>query len=227
MADPLEHVLFDDVRDWHMQLSERAALLYVLSRIRPEVSIEIGTFMCGSLRPIAAGSQHVYTFDIDDRKMPGFPNVSFIAGDSAKTLPQLIDTLNLSAMEVGFILIDGSHDEAGVRADIINCLHYRPKTKPTVILMHDSSNPTCRKGIETAPWAECPYVHAVNLDFVSGVLQHHEPIRGQIWGGFAVALMTPEKRAGGLQIHSPFGFSLAAMIDKSVHSAAPPAAASA
>jgi len=38
--------------DWHMQPCERVALLYLLHRLRPSLSLEIGTFRGGSLKPI-------------------------------------------------------------------------------------------------------------------------------------------------------------------------------
>ena len=220
VANALENLLFDPAfnENWHMQFSERVALVYVLSRIRSEVSIEIGTFLCGSLRPISAASGHVYTFDIDDRTDPLFSNVSFISGDSAKTLPPVIEKINELEEELGFILVDGGHEENAVKNDIANCLQYRPKSRPTVILMHDSSNPAVRKGIIGAPWAENSHVHVLNLDFVPGLLNDYETMKGQIWGGFAIALMLPEKRSGGLTVQAPFDHSLSVLMEKSVHS---------
>ncbi|WP_157783670.1 hypothetical protein [Bradyrhizobium liaoningense] len=108
----IETALFDPYfnENWHMQLSERVALCYVVDRAKPDISIEIGTFLGGSLRPIAAASCQVYTFDIDDRTLPGFSNVSFIAGNSTETLPPIIDQINASEeREINFILIDGDH----------------------------------------------------------------------------------------------------------------------
>jgi hypothetical protein len=209
----LEDALFRPTlnQNWHMVPPERAALLYVLSQARPEVSIEIGTFLAGSLRPISAHSKRVITFDIDEqqhRVAPMFPNTTFIAGDTAVTLPPIIEGLNAGSEELGFILIDGSHETDGVTADVNNCLKYRPKTKTCFILMHDSSNPAVRKGILAGAWHECPYVHGLDVDFVGGALYNRPDIKGEIWGGLGVAILKPEPRDFDLQVQAPFQYSL-------------------
>lgn len=149
--------------------------------------------------------------------MPGLPNVEFVIGDSKATLPLIIDGINASDREINFILIDGDHSEEGVRIDITNCLEYRPKTRPTIILMHDSCNPTVRNGIKDAPWSDSPYLHEVFFDFVPGVLFDWDSLKGQIWGGFAAAVMFPEKRSGSVSIQAPFEPSRLAMVAKSIY----------
>lgn len=203
-----------------MQFSERAALLHVLSRLKPEVSIEIGTFQCGSLRPIAAASKRVFTFDIDEnqhRISPLFPNVTFVTGDSAVTLPPIIDRLNDAREEVNFILVDGSHEEAGVTSDLLQCARYIPKRRPTMILAHDSANPAVRAGILNVPWNDFPHVHTVDLDFVPGMLYDRPDIDGQIWGGLAAILMLPQSRQGHVMLTAPFEPSRQALLEKSVY----------
>jgi hypothetical protein len=218
----LENALFDPEinKNWDMSFSERAALMYTLSRTNPDVSIEIGTFLGGSLRSIAAASRHVYTFDLDDRTIPGLSNVSFIAGNSSETVPPIISEINASDREINFILIDGDHSEAGVRKDIANCLRYQPKKRSTIILMHDSSNPSVRKGIISAPWADNPYVHAIELDFVSGVLFNHEALKGQMWGGIAIAVVLPEKRSGDVYWQASFEHARSILLEKSIYAGA-------
>ena len=211
--------------DWHMQNGERVALLYALSRCNPDISIEIGTYLGGSLRPISAASRHVYTLDIDDRRINGLSNVDFIAGDSSVTLPPIIRLINHSERELNFVLIDGDHSEDGVRRDIKSCLQYRPKRSPAIILMHDSSNPDVRRGIATAPWADCPFIHHVDLDYVHGLLFDREDIRGQIWGGFAMAVMHPHPRVGDLVITRHYDAALRSMVGASVHATRPERAA--
>jgi hypothetical protein len=218
----LEDVLFDSAlnQNWHMQFSERAALLHVLSRVTPEVSLEIGTFQCGSLRPIAAASKHVFTFDIDEnqhRVSPLFPNVTFVTGDSARTLPPIIDQLNAGEEEVNFILVDGSHEEAGVASDLLQCVRYIPKRRPTVILAHDSANPAVRAGMMNVPWDDFPHVHAVDLDFVPGMLYDRADIQGQIWGGLAAILLLPQKREASVSFTATFEPSRKALLEKSIY----------
>lgn len=197
--------------DWHMQGGERAAVLYLLGMLRPRVSIEIGTFRAGSLRPIAHHSGKTYTFDIDPaqhRIAPLFPTVEFVTGDTAVTLQPIIDAISRRGDDLGFVLVDGSHETAGVRHDIDACLRYVPRTGPCVIAMHDSSNPAVRAGILAAGWQDCPHVHALDVDFVPGLLHGRRDIRNQLWGGIAVGLLLPERRSGPLDLRTSFAHTL-------------------
>ena len=194
-----------------MQGGERATLLYLLTAIRPQVSVEIGTFRCGSLRPISHLSKRVYTFDIDPnqhRPKNDFPNVEFVTGDTAVTLQPVIEMLSSGDDPLGFILIDGGHETEGVRIDIETCLRYQPRKSACIIVMHDSSNPAVRRGIIAADWNGCPYVHGLDLDFVPGALYGRADIRNQIWGGLALAVLLPERRLGALEIQANFSHSL-------------------
>lgn len=216
MDDLLSRHLFGSYfdQDWHMQPCERVALIHLLQLLNPDLSIEIGTFRGGSLRPISHYSQKVITFDVDPnqhRLAPLFANTKFITGDTASTLPGVIENLNNdSSAELSFVLVDGSHETGGVKSDIDNCLRYIPKTKPCFILMHDSSNPVVRKGIQEGDWQSSPYLYALDLDYVPGQLYSREDIRNQVWGGLGLALMLPEKRSGNIEIQSHFAYSLEA-----------------
>jgi hypothetical protein len=202
-----------------MQPSERSTMYHILSRVKPDISLEIGTFLCGSLHSIAANSSHVYTFDIDDRQRDGFTNVTFRCGPSRDTVPLVIDEINRSPREVNFILVDGAHDTEGVHADLMNCLAYIPKRRPTIIVMHDSANPDVRRGIDKVDWNLFPHVHMVDLDFVPGMLYDRPDIEGQIWGGLAIALLLPQARTQPLAIDRNFEHSLQALKTRSVYGA--------
>lgn len=221
-----EDVLFDPRlnQEWHMLPCERTTLIYLLQRLTPDVSIEIGTFRGGSLRPISAHSRRVFTFDIDanqHRIKPQFPNAEFVTGDTAQTLPEVIRQLNQEGAEINFVLVDGSHEEAGVLADLTNCLEIVPRNRPCVILMHDSFNPAVRAGILKAPWSKNPHVQGVDIDFVPGALYDRQDIAGQLWGGLALAVLTPEPRPGGADTPAPmfskFDHSRNVLLEKSIY----------
>lgn len=200
--------------DWHMQGGERAAILYLLSVLRPAVSIEIGTFRGGSLRPISHFSKKTYTFDIDPmqhRMAPLFPTVEFVTGDTAVSLPPIIDALSRGTEELGFVLVDGSHETAGVRHDIDCCLRYVPRSSPCAIVMHDSANPAVREGILSARWGEFPHAHALDLDFVPGALYGRHDIHNQLWGGIAVGLLLPTHRTGPMDMRANFAHTLSVL----------------
>lgn len=203
----LKSLLFDAngyLPRWQMETGERATLIHLLSTIRPECAVEIGTAFGGSLSAITKFSRRVWTLDKDpacaERLAGQFPNVTFLTGQSTDTLPPLVAELSATDAALGFVLIDGAHTRESVRADIENLLRFRPVAGPLYVLMHDSFNPDCRAGITEAGWAENPQVHQVELDFVSGILHEAEGKRGQMWGGFALAVLRPEPRAGELRV---------------------------
>lgn len=191
--------------EWLMTDAERGTLLALLTRLKPQVAIEVGVYRAGSLAILAGLSNKVYALDID----PGcesayssrFPNVEFITGPSHETLPKLIERLQASGDALDFVLIDADHSGEGVRRDINNVLRYRPR-RPLYIVMHDSFNPGCRGGMKAADWASNPHAHMVELDFVVGrfVTQEEGDGYGQMWCGFGLGILLPEKRSGDVII---------------------------
>jgi hypothetical protein len=115
------------------------------------------------------------------------------------------------------MLVDGSHEEAGVTSDLLQCVRYRPKRRPTIILVHDSANPAVRAGLLNVRWNDYGHVHAVDLDFVPGMLYDRADIAGQIWGGLAVVLMLPETRQGVVGVNAPFEYSRQVLLEHSVY----------
>ena len=187
---------------WLMTVQEQAALVQLLNHVKPPVALEIGTNRGGSLQVIAPRAQRVYALDINPQvpKWLGkmFPNVSFHIGDSTSVLPAVLREIEARGEDLGFVLIDGDHTGKGVRQDIEAILNYKPR-RPVYIAMHDSFNPDCRNGMQTAAWQACPYVHYVQLDYVRGKIT---PCDGgfEMWGGLGLALMLPERRTGAVTI---------------------------
>jgi hypothetical protein len=169
-----------------MSLGERAALEGLLSHLTPALSVEIGTAAGGSLNSIAAHSAEVHTLDLADEpeRMP--PNATFHQGDSKVVLPKLLDRLAAEGRNVDFALIDGSHSEEGTRADLGALLDSLAVTR-TVILAHDSANPSIRAGLADA--REHPKVTGWDLSFVPGRLAGPGHWEGQMWGGFALVIV--------------------------------------
>ena len=191
---------------WLMTDAERSALTALLSKLRPMCSIEIGTYEAGSLGTISRFCKHVYTIDIDPafRDLYGekFPNVEFIVGKSEETLPPLLEKIQKSGEPLGFVLIDGDHSENVIRHDIENVLRYIP-AQPLYMIVHDSFNPDCRRGILTANWQSNPYVHMLEVDYIVGrfISKEEGHYHRQMWCGFALAVLLPEPRTGDILIH--------------------------
>lgn len=193
---------------WQMDIVERVMLLHVVGSLKPRVSIEIGTADGGSLSAIARHtSGRVFTLDIRDDRQAAlgerFPdNVEFIAGPSRETLPALLARLHAEDAEIDFVLIDGDHSAGAVRRDIEDLLAgYQPRTRPLFVLMHDSFNPECRRGIAGANWDASPHVRRVQLDYTPGVFPGDGPVAGQMWGGFALAVLRPGTRGDGRPVN--------------------------
>ena len=192
---------------WQMDIVERVMLLHVVANLKPRISIEVGTADGGSLSAIARHTTgRVFTLDIQpDRETAlgqHFQNVEFIAGPSRETLPALLARLNAKGEEIDFVLIDGDHSAGAVRRDIEDLLAgYRPRTRPLFVLMHDSFNPECRRGIAGADWGVSPHVRRVQLDYAPGVFPGEGVVAGQMWGGFALAVLRPGPRAEGRPVN--------------------------
>jgi hypothetical protein len=192
--------------DWWMTDAERLALTALLSDLRPECAIEVGVYRAGSLSILARFCKQVFALDIDPTCAAlfrdQFPNVEFVTGDSRHTLPQVLKRLSTAGEPLGFVLIDADHSRDGVQHDIESLLRYTP-IRPLYVVMHDSFNPECRRGIKTADWSSSSYVHLVELDFVTGRFAAAEEGDSQreMWCGFALAVLLPEKRDGDVVIH--------------------------
>lgn len=209
--------IFEQV--WHMPLGERTAIIGLLAMLKPRCSIEVGTFWGGSLAMLAYYSQQVYTLDIDPvvtERVKAHKNVEFLIGDSSQTLPQLLDRLTLENVPVNFVLIDGDHSSEGVRRDCQQFIQRRPVAE-MYIVMHDSFNPDVREGIKTSGWADSPYVHAIELDFVQGERQYKRKMRYGLWGGLALAVLRPEPRQHPLKMRELVHFHYPLLYWTSAH----------
>jgi hypothetical protein len=186
---------------WQMTNCERLALIALLKRLQPILSIEVGTYLGGSLQVLSRFSESVISVGIDPgvatRLAGKFSNVEFRSGNSTELLPHLVQELNEQKRPVGFILVDGDHSEWGVRRDIDVLLDLQPQ-RETTLIFHDSFNPDCRRGMRTANWTKSPFVHHVELDFIPGVyhyVPHDTAEPNTMWGGFACAVLLPDKRS--------------------------------
>ncbi|MGV8108412.1 glycosyltransferase [Methanospirillum sp.] len=190
--------------NWQMNHSERLAMIAILSRHKPRCSIEIRTFKGGSLSLISQYSHSVFSIDIDPTipdKFGYFNNVSFLTGDSSIILKLLFDELDREEIPVDFILIDGDHSAEGIKRDLETVLTYTPK-KPLLIVMHDSFNPECRKGMLEVNWEKSPYVQWVDLDFIPGrIVETEGPSHGEMWGGLGLVYMSPQIRESNVQVN--------------------------
>jgi SAM-dependent methyltransferase len=190
---------------WQMNESERLGLIAILHRIKPRCAIEIGTYKGGSLSLISQYAETAFSIDIDpaiSEKFKCFKNVSFLTGPSQVILPLLLAELEKADIAVEFVLINGDHSAAGVKRDIEILLDYVPK-KPMFVLMHDGFNPECRRGMLEVNWEKSPYVHWVDMDFISGrLIEYGGGGKGELGGGLGMAYFHPVERKKPIRINA-------------------------
>lgn len=206
-----ESLFGEFISGWQMEPGERMAFIGLLSSLRPKLAIEIGTSLGGSLSVIAKFASEVYSVDIDpgvaETLRGSFPNVHFLTGDSGKVFPELLRRLADDGRTPDFVLIDAKHTEPGVRRDIAPLLEVRPRDR-MYVLVHDSFNPGCRRGITSVPWGDSPYFRSLELDFVPGTIydgrrdslhpdRTDADVKGRMWNGLALALFLPDQRISG------------------------------
>jgi len=215
-ARVIDRLLYPDCRcgEWRMSDSERLGLTAILQRLRPTCSIVVGTRNGGSLSLIAQFSSMTFSIDIDpdiSQRLKCMSSVAFLTGPSASLLPILLDELATNGVGVDFILIDGDHSCEGIKGDLKNILAYVPP-RPLVIVIHDSFNPECRRGMLETDWERSPYVHFVDIDFIPGALIGDNGSFGSgSSGGLALAYLKAETRNRPLEIKCSAGGTYAGM----------------
>lgn len=200
---------------WQMTFGERAALEGVLTQVKPELSIEIGTAEGGSLRRVALHSGHVHSFDLvkPDPEIAALGNVTLHTGDSHVLLKELLAELAAEGKNVDFVLVDGDHSADGAEEDLRDLLA-SPAVGKTVIIMHDTLNDEVREGLARIDYAADDKVVHADLDFVCGHLSRGGDFHHQLWGGMGLVLVDEDGEQiagiGGDDFYDPFEIFCAA-----------------
>lgn len=167
-----------------MSRGERAALEGVLSELNPRLAIEIGTAEGASLGRIAAHAAEVHSFDLFAAVLPAteLAHVTLHTGDSHELLRPFLAQLAEAGCNVDFVLLDGDHSSEGVQRDLEDLLD-SPALGNTTILIHDTSNPTVRRGLDAVDYAARDKVALVELDWIAGYVFTDPHFRDELWGG--------------------------------------------
>jgi hypothetical protein len=159
---------------WAMTPAERLVVVGLLELLRPATALELGHLAGGCTAWLSRYCQEVFTCDIDRRVVASskrFANVQALHMTSAKALA----LLKRQGRHLDLIVIDADHSFEGACRDLRGALPLAD-----VILLHDSSNPTCRSGYQEALKDHDVYA---DLDLVEG---HVQP--DGLWGGLGVVL---------------------------------------
>lgn len=194
---------------WEMSRVERMAFQHLLGNLQPSIALEVGTGDGGSLQAIMQYANEAISIDVNVstqtnlQKLPDFKGVEFIAGDSAKVLPELVQLINTNQLNVNFVYIDGDQSTAGAQSDFEAALKIVPK-QPTCIVMHNSFLPQVRRAMLNVNWGQSAHVHYVDIDYVQGAYVPMEYGACKLIGGLAVALLKPEPRTEALEIYRSY-----------------------
>jgi hypothetical protein len=159
---------------WQMSPSERLIIIGLLELLRPASVLEIGHRFGGCTEWLSKYAQEVYTVDIDSSVLDSslrFPNVTPFHLSSAQALQMFAE----ERRHFDMCIIDGDHSAEGAYSDLAAALKLA-----NIILLHDTSNPTCRSGYIKALIDQDVYYE---LDLVDGHLQ-----TDGLWGGIGIVV---------------------------------------
>ena len=167
--------------DWLMSSREKLGLIGLLHCLKPKKVLELGYHRGGATEWLSQFSEQVITVDVNEF-VADAPNL--FNNVEAWNCPTLEAASRIKKEKLFFDLaiIDADHSRKAVSADINGIIEHSD-----IILMHDSFNPDCRKGMLDA--LQNQKSHAYYLDFIPSVSK-----KDGLWGGLAIAwksLKTP------------------------------------
>ncbi|MEI8138454.1 MAG: hypothetical protein WCI03_01150 [bacterium] len=161
-------------KNWMMSPVERLTIVGLLSILRPQTALELGYKAGGCTEYLAQYSEKVWTVDMDATVLES-------PGRFANTIPLHMKTsealckLRNEGRHFQFALVDADHSVEGACRDLQETI-----LLADVIVLHDASNPECRRGYQRALMNCNAYS---NLDLVDGHLQSDG-----LWGGLGIVV---------------------------------------
>jgi len=160
--------------NWLMSTREKLGLIGLLHCLKPKKVLELGYHRGGATKWLSEFSEQVITVDVNEF-VADAPNL--FHNVEAWNCPTLEAASRIKKENLFFDLaiIDADHSRKAVSADINGIIEHSD-----IILMHDSFNPDCRKGMVDA--LKNQKSHAYYLDFIPSVSKNDG-----LWGGLAIA----------------------------------------
>ena len=160
--------------DWLMSTREKLALIGLLHCLKPKKVLELGYHRGGATKWLSELSEQVISVDVNEF-VSNAPNL--FHNVEAWNCPTLEAASRIKKGNLFFDLaiIDADHSRNAVSADINAIINHSD-----IILMHDSFNPDCRKGMRDA--LKNQKSHAYYLDLILSVSKNDG-----LWGGLAIA----------------------------------------
>ena len=160
--------------DWLMSTREKLGLIGLLHCLKPKKVLELGYHRGGATKWLSEFSEEVLSVDVNEF-VSNAPNL--FHNVEAWNCPTLEAASRIKKENLFFDLaiIDADHSRKAVSGDIYGIISHSD-----IILMHDSFNPDCRKGMLDA--LQNQKSHAYYLDFIPSVSK-----KDGLWGGLAIA----------------------------------------
>ena len=159
---------------WLMSSREKLGLIGLLQCLNPKSVIELGYHRGGATKWLTQFSKKVLTVDVNEFVSDAPSQYSNLEAWNCSTV-EAIKRIKEENMSFDLAIVDADHSRLSVYKDIQGIL---PHAK--VLLMHDSYNPKCRKGMLDA--LKTQNTHAYFLDFIPSTLKYDG-----LWGGLAIA----------------------------------------
>ena len=174
MLSELEKLFGIQNPDWLMSAREKLGLIGLLHCLKQKRVLELGYHRGGATKWLSEFSEQVITVDVNEF-VADAPNL--FNNVEAWNCPTLEAASRIKKENLFFDLaiIDADHSRKSVCADIKGIINHSD-----IILMHDSFNPDCRKGMIDA--LKNQKSHAYYLDFIPSVSKNDG-----LWGGLAIA----------------------------------------
>ena len=160
--------------NWLMSTREKLGLIGLLHCLKPKKVLELGYHRGGATKWLSEFSEQVITVDVNEF-VEDAPNLFHnVEAWNCPTL-EAASRIKKESLFFDLAIIDADHSRLAVSADINGIIEHSD-----IILMHDSFNPDCRKGMLDA--LQNQKSHAYYLDFIPSVSK-----MDGLWGGLAIA----------------------------------------
>ena len=160
--------------DWQMSCREKLCLIGLLECLKPKKVIEFGYHRGGATKWLSQFAEKLISVDVNEFVSEASKKYSNVEPWKCTT-GEAINKIKADNLSFDLAIIDADHSRKAVANDVSGILPHAE-----VILMHDSFNPECRRGMLDA--LESQSSHAFYLDFIPSILK-----RDGLWGGFAIA----------------------------------------
>ena len=174
MLNDFENLLKISNADWQMSCREKLTVIGLLECLKPKKVIEFGYHRGGATKWLSQFAEKVISVDVNEFVSEASKKYSNIEPWKCTT-GEAINKIKSDNLSFDLAIIDADHSRIAVANDVSGILPHAE-----VILMHDSSNPSCRRGMLDA--LKSQNSHAFYLDFMPSILKNDG-----LWGGFAIA----------------------------------------